>query len=156
MQLTRFSDYALRLLIFLAHRPEELTTIKRVADAYAISEDHLTKVVQRLSKLGYIRTVRGKNGGIRIAQNPAQISIGRVIRDIEPLTPVECFLKDYAGDCLLYPHCALRGALQSAQSEFLKSLDARSVADVMGASAWDAQGAPRRGARRGRRRRSAS
>ena len=109
MQLTRFSDYALRLLIFLAHRPEELTTIKRVADAHGISEDHLTKVVQRLAKLGYIRTVRGTHGGIGAAQHPADISIGQVIRDVEPLAQVECFLKGYAGDCRLYPNCALRG-----------------------------------------------
>jgi Rrf2 family transcriptional regulator, nitric oxide-sensitive transcriptional repressor len=156
MQLTRFTDYALRLLIFLAHQPEELTTIKRVADTHGISEDHLTKVVQRMSKLGYIRTVRGKNGGIGAARNPADISIGRVIRDVEPLAPVECFLEDYAGGCRLYPNCALRGVLQSAQSQFLKSLDACSVADVMGPSAWDSPGASRATACNKPRRRSAS
>jgi Rrf2 family transcriptional regulator, nitric oxide-sensitive transcriptional repressor len=144
MQLTRFSDYALRLLIFLAHQPQRLTTIRQVADAHGISEDHLTKVVQRLSKLGYIKTVRGKNGGIGAARNAADISIGRVIRDIEPLVPVECFLKDYAGGCLLYPNCGLRGALHAAQLQFLKSLDSRSIADVMGPNLRGANPAARR------------
>jgi Rrf2 family transcriptional regulator, nitric oxide-sensitive transcriptional repressor len=132
VQLTRFSDYSLRVLIFLAHRQGELTTIRSVADAHGISEDHLTKVVQRLSKLGYIRTVRGKNGGIGAARPAADISLGQVIRHIEPMTPVECFLPNYEGGCLLYPNCALRGALQSAQLQYVKTLDAYSVADVMG------------------------
>lgn len=138
--------------MFLAHHPDELTTIKRVADAHEISEDHLTKVVQRLAKLGYIKTVRGKNGGIKVAKNPADISIGRVIRDVEPLAPVECFLEDYAGSCRLYPNCALRGVLQTAQSQFLKSLDARSIADVMGSKVWNAQAVSRGTANEPRRR----
>ena len=88
MQLSRFSDYSLRVLIFLAHRQGELTTMRSVVDAHGISEDHLTKVVRGLSKLGYIRTVRGKNGGIGAARPAADISIGQVIRHIEPLRPV--------------------------------------------------------------------
>jgi Rrf2 family nitric oxide-sensitive transcriptional repressor len=136
VQLTRFSDYSLRVLVFLAHRLGKITTIKSVADAHGISEDHLMKVVQRLSKLGYIKTIRGKNGGILAAHSAADISIGGVIRDIEPLTPVECFLEGYDGGCRLFPNCGLRGALQSAQLQYLKSLDAYSIADVMGASSF--------------------
>lgn len=132
MQLTRFTDYSLRLLIFLAHRHEQPTTIKDVSDAHGVSEEHMMKVVQRLGRLGYIKTTRGRNGGISPARAPADISIGKVIRDVESLAPVECFLPRYDGSCLLYPNCGLRGALQSAQLQYLKILDAYSVADVMG------------------------
>ncbi len=132
MQLTRFTDYALRVLIFVAHRQGRHTTIKDVSDAHEISEDHLMKVVQRLAALGYLKATRGKNGGIGAARAPADISIGRVVRDVEPLAPVECFAGAYDGRCILFPNCALRGALQSAQLQYLKALDAYSVADVMG------------------------
>jgi Rrf2 family nitric oxide-sensitive transcriptional repressor len=141
MQLTRFADYSLRVLIFLAHRQGVHTTIRDVSDAHRISEDHLMKVVRRLAALGYIRATRGKNGGIGPARAAADISIGKVIRDIEPLTPVECFMPDYDGRCSLYPNCALRGALQMAQLQYLKTLDAFGVADVMGPDSFLA-GAP--------------
>lgn len=138
MQLTRFADYSLRVLIFLAHRQGVHTKIKDVSDAHGISEDHLMKVVRRLAALGYIRATRGKNGGIGPARAAADISIGRVVRDVEPLTPVECFAPDYDGCCALYPNCALRGALQTAQLQFLKTLDTFSVADVMGPDSFPA------------------
>lgn len=136
MQLTRFTDYALRVLMFIAHRAGQRTTIKEISDAYGISEDHLTKVVRRLGQLGYIKTTRGKNGGIATGRAPAQISLGAVIRDFETLTPVECFLPQYDGQCRLFPNCALRGALQTAQLQFLKSLDSYSIQDVMGQDPW--------------------
>jgi Rrf2 family nitric oxide-sensitive transcriptional repressor len=132
MQLTRFTDYSLRLLIFLAHRQAAHTTIKNVSDAHGISENHLMKVVHRLSKLGYVRTVRGKGGGIALAREPREISIGGVLRDVEALTPVECFEPGYDGACILFPNCILRGVLHCAQLGFLGTLDAYSIADVMG------------------------
>jgi Rrf2 family transcriptional regulator, nitric oxide-sensitive transcriptional repressor len=132
MQLTQFTDYSLRVLMFLAHRQGMHTTIKTVADAHGISEDHLMKVVRRLATLGYVKTTRGKNGGIGPARAAADISIGDVVRDVEPLVPVECFAPGYDGRCPLYPNCVLRGALQSAQSQFLKTLDSYSIFDVMG------------------------
>ena len=140
MQLTRFTDYSLRLLIFLAHRQGMPTTIRDVSDAHGVSEDHMMKVVQRLGSLGYIKTTRGRNGGISPARAPADISIGKVVRDVESLAPVECFLPKYDGSCLLYPNCALRGALQSAQLQYLKILDTYSVADVMGKDPMTATG----------------
>jgi len=136
MQLTRFTDYALRVLIFLANRQDRRATINDVSEAHGISQHHLTKVVHRLSKLGYLRAVRGKGGGIRSALPPSEISIGKVIRNIEPLTPAECFVPRYAGQCILYPNCALRRALQSAQSHFLKTLDAYTVADAVPRESW--------------------
>jgi Rrf2 family nitric oxide-sensitive transcriptional repressor len=132
VQLTRFADYSLRVLIFLAHRHGAHTTIKEVSDAHRISESHLMKVVQSLAKRGYIKAVRGKGGGIWLACEPADISIGRVVRDVEPLTPVECFEPGYDGSCMLYPNCRLRVVLRSAQSKFLATLDACSIGDVMG------------------------
>ena len=142
MQLTRFTDYSLRLLIFLAHREGMPTTIKDVSDAHGVSQAHMMKVVRRLGRLGYIKTTRGKKGGISAAREPAAISIGRVIRDVEMITPVECFVPNYDGSCLLFPNCALRGALQSAQLHYLRFLDGYSVADVMGPASLATQGAP--------------
>lgn len=90
----------------------------------------LTKVVHRLSKLVYLKAVRRKGGGIKSALLPSEISIGRLIRDIEPLTPAECLVPSYDGQCILYPNCALRRALQSAQLHFLKTLEAYIIADA--------------------------
>ena len=131
MQLTRFSDYALRVLMFVANRQGKRTTIREVSEAHQISEEHLMKVVTRLASLGYLATFRGKGGGIVPARPPAEISIGSVIRAIEPLAPVECFESDYDGRCMLFPQCALRDALDKAQSRFLESLDNTTIADVI-------------------------
>ncbi len=130
MQLTRFTDYGLRVLMFLADRQGQRTTIREVSRAHRISEQHLMKVVQRLAKLGYVEARRGRGGGIRAARAPAEISVGRVIRDLEPLEPVECAARDYDGACILFPACALRGALQVAQSRYLEALDGCTLADV--------------------------
>jgi Rrf2 family nitric oxide-sensitive transcriptional repressor len=132
MQLTRFSDYSLRVLIFLAHRQGARTTIKDVSDAHRISEGHLMKVVHKLSMLGYLNTVRGRGGGISLARAPTDISIGRVVRDVEPLTIVECFAPGYDAACSLYPKCGLIGVLRTARANFLATLDAYSIADVAG------------------------
>jgi Rrf2 family nitric oxide-sensitive transcriptional repressor len=131
MQLTHFTDYALCVLIFVANKQDRRATINDVSEAHGISEHHLTKVVHRLSKVGYLKAVRGKGGGIKSALLPSEISTGKVIRDIEPLTPAECFVPSYDGNCILYPKCALRRALRSAQLQFLKTLDAHTVADAV-------------------------
>ena len=130
MQLTKFSDYSLRVLIFLATRQHSHTTIREISDAHDISENHLMKVVQNLAKRGYLKTVRGKGGGIGLARSPEEIVIGAVVRDLEPLTPVECFAPQYDAACKLYPACGLRGALQEAQSAFFASLDHYRLSDV--------------------------
>jgi Rrf2 family transcriptional regulator, nitric oxide-sensitive transcriptional repressor len=132
MQLTKFSDYSLRVLIFLARHPTTHTTIRDIADAHAISENHLMKVVHQLGKHGYVKTTRGRGGGISLARPASEISIGAVVRDLEPLTPVECFLPGYDGSCMLYPNCALRGALRAAQSSYLTTLDGYRLTDVAG------------------------
>ena len=131
MQLRKSSDYSLRVLIFLARRRGAHTTIRDVAQAHEISETHLMKLVQRLAKLGYVRTVRGKGGGISVARSPVEISVGAIVRDVEPLTPAECFVPGYEASCKLYPNCRLRRALRSAQSSFLATLDNYSLNDVV-------------------------
>jgi len=132
MQLTRFSDYSLRVLMFLARHPDEQVTIRDIATAHGISENHLMKVVHHLARSGYVKTVRGKGGGVRLASTAAKISIGAVVREVEPLTPAECFAPGYDGRCRLFPRCALRGALHAAQSAFLHVLDAYTLRDLMG------------------------
>ena len=99
MQLTRFSDYSLRVLMFLARHPNEQATIRDIATAHGISENHLMKVVHRLARSGYAKTVRGKGGGVRLASTAANISIGAVVREVEPLAPAECFAPGYDGRC---------------------------------------------------------
>jgi Rrf2 family transcriptional regulator, nitric oxide-sensitive transcriptional repressor len=132
MQLTRFADYSLRALIYLAQQEGFNTTIQEIASAHRISKSHLMKVIHNLAKQGYVRTTRGKGGGISLAHAPAEILIGKVIRDVQPFAPVECFDPNYPGGCLLYPNCGLRGPLRSAQLRFLETLDAYSISDVMG------------------------
>jgi Rrf2 family transcriptional regulator, nitric oxide-sensitive transcriptional repressor len=132
MQLTRFADYSLRALIYLARQEGFNTTIQEIASAHRISKSHLMKVIHNLAKQGYVRTTRGKGGGISLAHAPGEILIGKVIRDVQPFAPVECFDPNYPGGCLLYPNCGLRGPLRSAQLRFLETLDAYSIGDVMG------------------------
>lgn len=91
MQLTSFTDYALRTLIFLASLPEdELTNITEVTDLFGVSRNHMVKVINRLGQLGYVHTVRGKNGGIRLMKPASEITVGGVVRDLEPLDLVNC------------------------------------------------------------------
>lgn len=130
MQLTKFSDYSLRVLIFLALHPEQQTTIRDIAAAHGISENHLMKVVRRLARGGYIKTARGKGGGVRLARAATKIAIGAVVREFEPLAPAECFVPGYDGRCTLFPRCALRGALNAAQSAFLRTLDGYTLKDL--------------------------
>src|SRR5512144_2872625 len=92
MQLTRYSDYSLRVLMYLAVRPDHLATIEEISDAYGISRAHLMKVVHQLGRAGLLETVRGRGGGMRLAQAPERISIGGVVRRTEDkLALVECF-----------------------------------------------------------------
>jgi len=92
MHITRYSDYALRVLIYLAADRERLTTIQVIADSYGISKSHLMKVVNQLNKLGYVTAIRGKNGGLRLGQDPVNINIGVLFRETESdISLVECF-----------------------------------------------------------------
>lgn len=123
MRLTLHTDYALRVLIYLAVNTEERTRIQAIASAYDISHHHLTKVVQQLQHHGFVHTVRGKGGGICLAMQPAFISVGAVTRALEPADHlVECF--HHAGQCAIDGQCILANALRRATEAFLSTLDA--------------------------------
>lgn len=131
MRLTTFTDYSLRVLIMVAIRDGGLVTIDEVAKAYGISRNHLMKVVFRLGQLGYLETVRGKGGGIRLARRPELIVIGRVIRETEDdFGVVECLQHD-GGPCAVEPACILKGALVQAVDAFLAMLDRYTLADLI-------------------------
>lgn len=131
MRLTTFSDYSLRVLIYLGLRQERLVTITDIADAYGISKNHLMKVVHQLALAGYVETVRGKGGGIRLKKPPAKISIGAVVRDFEQESVlVECFDIE-SSQCRIDHTCVLRGLFHQAMEAFFKTLDRYTLADLL-------------------------
>ncbi len=129
MRLTRYTDYALRTLMYLAlHEPNQ-SSIAGIARAYGISESHLTKVVHQLGQLGLVHTMRGRGGGLRLARPPSEIVIGAVVRQTEEdLALVECFAN---GACAITPACRLRQVLGNALAAFLDVLDGYTVADLL-------------------------
>lgn len=130
MQLTQFSDYALRTLIFLSLRQEQRSTISDIADAYQISHNHLMKVANKLVKSDYVNSVRGKSGGLRLVKPPNHIGVGEVIRDMEPdFAVVECFRT--GGRCRLQHACKLADVMHQATAAFLAVLDSYTLADLI-------------------------
>jgi Rrf2 family transcriptional regulator, nitric oxide-sensitive transcriptional repressor len=131
MKLTAFTDYSLRVLIYLAAQPERRATIAGIAAAFGISEHHLTKVVHFLGKQGWLANVRGKGGGLELATLPELIGIGDVVRHTEghPI-PAECFQAD-GGSCSIADICELRGVLGRAVKAFYAVLDQYTLADLV-------------------------
>jgi Rrf2 family nitric oxide-sensitive transcriptional repressor len=131
MQLTRFTDYALRVLIYLGAHPDRLSTISEVAASYQVSTNHLMKVVNHLATAGYVGTVRGKGGGMRLARPPHLINVGEVVRDCEDnMDIVECF-NQARRTCPLLPSCTLKSVLSEAKKNFLATLDGYSLQDML-------------------------
>lgn len=131
MRLTTFSDYAFRVLIYLGAAPQRLATIADIAGAYGVSENHLMKVVHQLARLGYIETVRGKGGGMRLARPAAKINVGEVLRATEDgFALVEC-MGEGESDCRIVSACALKSALGEAVGAFLAVLDGYTLADLV-------------------------
>lgn len=130
MRLTFYSDYSLRLLMYVAVNPDKLVTVQEVADAYGISKNHLMKIVHQLGQHGFVKTVRGRNGGIRLARAAAKIGLGQVVRITEEdFTMVECF--DAATNmCAITRSCRLRGVLHTALEAFFAVLDEYTLADL--------------------------
>lgn len=123
MYLTQFSDYSLRLVLYLACHEGRVVSVDEVSRAFAISRHHLVKVVQTLTDLGVVVAQRGRGGGMRLAMPPSAINVGWLIRRTEPhLNLVECFDPE-ANTCPITPACGLKGALQRAQQAFLAVLD---------------------------------
>ncbi|HMK70393.1 MAG TPA: Rrf2 family transcriptional regulator [Xanthobacteraceae bacterium] len=130
MRLTLHTDFALRVLIRAGLNDGELTTISDIAESFAISKHHLMKVVNDLSQKGYLHTVRGRKGGIRLTRKPRDINIGQVVRDTEDrLAIIGCL--DHAGYCRIERACVLRGVLRDATGAFLAVLDAYTLADLI-------------------------
>lgn len=132
MQLTAFTDYALRVLMMTGLKDGALATIPEISERYGISRNHLMKVVHRLSRSGYLETVRGKGGGIRLAKPPGKIRIGAVIRDMEEhMNIVACFDARKRGHCAIEPACVLRGALREGLDAFFDVMDDYTLADLI-------------------------
>jgi Rrf2 family nitric oxide-sensitive transcriptional repressor len=134
MHLTRYSDYSLRVLIFLGIKGKTLATIPEIAGAYGISRGHLMKVVHTLGQLGYIETLRGRGGGLKLGMAPEKIGVGQVLRQTEEsFALVDCFSTDKASErhCAITPACKLRGMLAEAMQAFLRVLDQYTLADII-------------------------
>ncbi|UPM55199.1 RrF2 family transcriptional regulator [Gottfriedia acidiceleris] len=131
MRLTTYSDYSLRVLIFLSSEPsEKLVNIKDIAEAYDISKNHLMKIIYNLGKMGYIETIRGRNGGIRLAKLPSEINIGEIIRKTEEdFNIVECF--EHGNTCVITPVCSLKHIFNNALEQFLQVLDQYTLDDIV-------------------------
>lgn len=132
MHITRHTDYALRVLIYVALKGEAQSTIGEIAGRYGISKNHLMKIVQALNAKGYLVAQRGKNGGLRLAGDPGQISLGALVRDTEG----DLLLTDCAGNgnCLISPACRLKQILAEALEGFFQVLDRYTLADLLPAS----------------------
>ncbi len=131
MRLTVYTDYSLRVLMFLAVKGDRLVTIAEIAKAYGISKNHLMKVVHQLGVAGYLATVRGKGGGLRLARPPQDIVLGEVVRRTEPdMVLVPCFDPDDSS-CAIFSGCVLRGLLSDARDAFLAVLDKHTLADLV-------------------------
>lgn len=131
MHLTQFSDYSLRLVIYLACHPEKVVSADEISRAFGISRHHLVKVVQRLTDLGVVKAQRGRGGGMRLAMRPSKINVGWLIRRTEPhFNLVECFDPE-TNRCPIAPACGLKGLLQRAQQAFLGVLDEYSLEHLL-------------------------
>lgn len=131
MRLTTYTDYALRVLMFVGLKNDELVRVDEVATSFGISRNHLSKIVHNLGSKGYLLTVQGRNGGFQLARDPADISVGQVMRDFEPdFNLVECF-DSSTSKCRIQPSCVLAGELHDALAAFLGRLDGVTLRDLI-------------------------
>ena len=131
MNLTLYTDYSLRVLIYLASDAEKSATISEIAEDFSISRNHLVKVVHGLSKAGFIHTSRGKGGGLMLNMPASQISLGEVVQKTEPhFNMVECF--DVQNNrCAISSVCSLKGVIDEARQAFMNVLNSYSLADFV-------------------------
>ena len=131
MQLTQFTDYGLRSLMYLAAQPDRLCSVREIAEHYAISRNHLVKVVHRLAQLGYITSSKGKGGGIRLACKSEELRLGDIVLALEPnMYLVECFNRE-ANTCTVVSACKLKHFLADASKVFINTLDQHTLDDVV-------------------------
>lgn len=130
MHITRYTDYSLRVLIYLAVNKDKLSTINEIAASYDISKNHLMKIVQQLNVQGYVLATRGRNGGIKLNLKPSEINIGSLVREVEDKKKlVECF--DDNNQCVITPSCQLKSIFAEAQEGFFKVLDGYTLDDLL-------------------------
>jgi Rrf2 family nitric oxide-sensitive transcriptional repressor len=123
LHLTQFTDYALRVAIYLAAHPGESASVEEISRSYGVSRNHMAKVVQRLTELGVVASTRGRGGGLRLAMRPEEVNVGWLVRRTEPhLDLVECFDPE-TNTCPIIAACGLKGALARARQAFLAALD---------------------------------
>lgn len=138
MRLTDYTDYALRVMLFLAVRREGLSTIQDISDTYGISRNHLMKVVQQLGELGWVDTIRGRHGGLRLNERSLLLTIGEVVRATETdFALVGCFERE-GGDtrrCVIEPQCRLKHVFAAARGAFLAELDRHTLGALVGSGA---------------------
>ena len=130
MEMSQFTDYALRVLIYSGLESDRLVSVRSIAEAYDISQNHLVKVVHKLGQLGYVNTYKGRGGGFELAHAPEDINIGKVVRQTERFDIVEC-LSSSGGSCCIAGFCELKSALAKARLAFLKVLDGYTLKDFL-------------------------
>ena len=131
MRLTAFTDYCLRVLIYVGLKDDELATIDEIVESYGINRNHVVKVVFRLGQLGYLDTIRGRRGGVRLAKDPAKINLSTLVRQTEEdWTVVECF-QERGCQCVIEPACVLRKALRESLDAFFSTLEGYTLADLL-------------------------
>lgn len=131
MQLTIFTDYGLRALMYLAARPEKRCSVREISDHYGISYNHLVKVVHKLSQTGLIASAKGKGGGLKLAVQPETLRLGDLVRMLEPnMHLVECFDKD-RNRCRITSACTLKHYLFDAGAAFIENLNRHTLADTI-------------------------
>ena len=141
MYLTQHTDYGLRVLVYTAINDDTLVNIGTIAETYNISKSHLMKVVTSLVKGGFLVSVRGKGGGLRLADNPENINIGAVVRHLEPMQVVECMGDN--NECLITPSCRLTGIITGAIKAFFNHLDQYSLQELLDKPTYDILYTPR-------------
>lgn len=130
MQLTRYTDFGIRTLMYLAIQPdrEELFRISEITEVFELSPNHVSKIVHHLGKLGYLQTIRGKSGGFRLGMSPKDINVGKLVRVLEnSLAPIDCS-KPY---CRFTPSCQLKGVLADAVAAYLAVIDGYTLEDIV-------------------------
>ncbi len=128
MQITRYTDISLRVLMYLASKPDDIISISHLSTTYMASNNHMVKVVHNLVKLGYLESIRGRNGGVRLNGNPSNITVSEVVRKTENHDNVINCAK---ANCPLHPRCSLTGVLQKANEAFYAALENTSLADLI-------------------------
>ncbi|MDE2182947.1 MAG: Rrf2 family transcriptional regulator [Alphaproteobacteria bacterium] len=131
MRLTLHTDYSLRVLMFCAVKGDDLSTIQEIVHRFGISEGHVMKVVHALGQKGYLETIRGKHGGMRLARKSSQIRVGAVVRDMEEELGVVGCLQGERDFCRIESGCVLKGALREATNAFLSVLDRLTIEDLV-------------------------